>query len=93
MRTYELVCIFYSNADKMKQGMEDVKGVLQEFNLTISREEDMRDRELTYPIKKETRGHYYLYVVEADPQKLQEVEQQLKLLNTLLKYLFVRKDD
>ncbi len=93
MRTYELVCIFYSNAEKMNQGLEDVKKILNDFSLTISREEDMKDRELTYPIKKETRGHYYLFVVEADPQIIQDVEVQLKLQGSLIKYLFVKKDE
>lgn len=93
MRTYELVCVYLSNVDQYKQGVEDIKGILKEFKVNLVSEEDMKDRELTYPIRKETRGHYHLFNIEADPQVIVEMEQQMKLKTTLLKYLFVKKEE
>ena len=52
----------------------------------------MGQRVLGYPIKKQDRGHYYMYVVNADPQVIQQAERSFKLKSEILKFLFVKKE-
>ncbi len=51
------------------------------------------DRELTYEIKKQTKGRYVLFNINAAPEKIVEIDRQFKLIGDLLTFLFVRVDE
>ena len=53
----------------------------------------MGDRLLAYPVRKNDRGHYILYVIESPPEPLKTISKTLKLRPEILKYLFVRQDN
>lgn len=53
----------------------------------------MNARDLAYPIKKQTRGHYILYYVQIDPLKVVDLDRAFKLTSGILKFLFVRKEE
>lgn len=92
MRTYEFVCIFTTKEDNYAVGLKAVKELLQKNGVEISSDEDMGDRLLAYPVKKEERGHYHLFVMNAAPESLIKIEEDLKLTPSLLKTLFVKKE-
>jgi small subunit ribosomal protein S6 len=52
----------------------------------------MNDRELAYQIKKESRGHYHFFDLEIKPDQIVSIEKNIKLINEVLKVLFVKKD-
>lgn len=93
MRKYEMMTIFPVQEDKAKAGAEALKSVLSEFGASIVKEDSFGERELTYEVKKQTRGKFVLYIVEANPVKLVDIERQLKLAENVLKYMFVRLDE
>ena len=93
MRTYEFVSIFNTKEDNYAVGLKAVKELLQKNDVEISSEEDMGDRMLAYPVKKEDRGHYHLFVMKSAPEKILQLDEQLKLTDGVLKYLFVKKED
>ena len=61
--------------------------------ITIKKEEDMGDRLLAYPVRKNDRGRYVLYVLESAAEPLRALNKSLKLRPEILKYLFVRQDN
>jgi len=93
MRKYELMTVFPVSEDKFKAGTEGVKSVLAQFGASIEKEEPYGERDLTYEIKKQKRGRFILFTINANPAKLVEIDNQFKLNNDLFKYLFVKLDE
>lgn len=89
MRKYELMTIFPLDEDRSKKGLEAVRQVLSQFGAEIAKEEPFGDRDLTYEIKKQKKGRFVLMNVNANPAKIAEITEQLKLNADLLKSMFV----
>jgi small subunit ribosomal protein S6 len=93
MRKYELMVVFRTKENQYVTGMESVKAVLDKRSAKIESEEDRGDRELAYEIDNEQRGHYQLFTLDLDPEVIIKLEDDLKLTNQILTYIFVRKED
>jgi len=93
MRNYELITIFNTKANGYETGLESVKAILSKRKANVLKEEDMGDKELAYEVKGEQRGHYHLFNIEADPEMIHTMDEDLKLASTVLKFLFVNKED
>ena len=93
MRTYEFISIFTTKEDNYAVGLKAVKELLQKNGAEISSDEDMGDRLLAYPVKKEERGHYHLFVLKTAPESLIKIDEDLKLTPSVLKSLFVKKEN
>lgn len=91
MRAYEAIFVFRAEEELYKQGMELIKNELNRSEARITKEDDMGTRDLAYPVKKETRGHYYLFEAEIDPFKVNDFSKSVKLMDPVLKHLFVKK--
>jgi small subunit ribosomal protein S6 len=92
MKTYETVVIFTSDENQLREGREFVKKEFESAGITISKEEDMGDRLLAYPVKKNDRGHYMVYTIQSAPDPLKNLSKTLKLRPEILKFLFSRRD-
>ena len=92
MRSYEFTAVFRVKEDNYATGLKDVTNIFEKNSSTIKSEEDMGDRLLAYPVKKEERGHYHLFNIDADPAGILKIEDALKLQTSLLKYLFVKTE-
>ncbi len=92
MKTYEAVVIFVSDENQYREGREFIKREFESSGITITKEEDMGDRLLSYPVRKNDRGHYILYIIESPPEPLKTLSKTMKLRPEILKYLFSRKD-
>lgn len=92
MRTYEVACVFQGDDGVFTRGKELVKSELEKLGAQIIGEEDLGQRNLAYPIKRETRGHYWIYSVEMDPAKANQIEHALRLTSELLRVLVIKKD-
>ncbi|HET6449681.1 MAG TPA: 30S ribosomal protein S6 [Spirochaetia bacterium] len=91
MTTYEAVVIFTSDEAQHLAGREFLKKELEGAGITIKKEEDMGDRLLAYPVRKNDRGRYVLYVIEGPAEPLPAVNKAMKLRPEILKYLFVKQ--
>lgn len=92
MRHYEVACVFRQEDDVYNRGREMVRNELVGLGAVITGEEDMGQRALAYPVKKETRGHYLVFVVEMEPDKAKKIEDTLRLKTELLKVMVVNKE-
>ncbi len=93
MNKYELMVIFPIEEDKSKAGTESVRSILGQFGASVEKEEPYGDRDLTYEIKKQKRGHFTLFTISANPAKIVEIQKQFALEKNMLKYLFVKLDE
>ena len=93
MRKYELLVVFRTKENKYVSGIEAIKKVLDKRSAKIESEEDRGDRELAYEVDNEQHGHYHLFNLDLDPEIIVKLEDDLKLTNEILKYIFVRKED
>ncbi len=92
MRTYEITLIFPERDEEYNTGKEFVRSELGKVNASIVKEDDMGKRDLTYPVKKEKRGHYACFVAEMEPEKVADLDKSFKLHNNILKFLFIKKE-
>lgn len=93
MRKYELMTVFSVEEDQFKPGIEEVRSVIADFNVQIDSEDPFGDRQLTYEIKKKTKGRYVLFNIHAEPEKIIEIDRKFKLNQNLLTFLFIRIDE
>jgi small subunit ribosomal protein S6 len=93
MRTYELTIIVGTEEDETNLGKQQVDEQLKKTEAKVKKEEDKGVRDLAYMIKKREKGHYYYYEFEADPEKVLSLEEELRLLNPLLKHLLIKQDE
>ena len=49
-------------------------------------------RQLAYPIQNHNRGYYVLFNAQLEPQSINEIEQNLRYVEPLLRHLIVRKE-
>ena len=92
MRTYEFTCIFRTDEDSCSKGKELVKAQFEKLSIKVLKEEDLGIKDLAYEIKKETKGHYCYFELDASPESIAAMEKEFRLSSTFLKYLFVKKE-
>ena len=93
MRNYEVMTVFQTKEDIFSKGKEVVREELVKAGAEITKEEDLGERDLAYPVKKQTRGHYILFEAAIKPEKIADIDKSLKLHGEVMKYLFVRKEE
>jgi small subunit ribosomal protein S6 len=80
---------------------EDIKNkVVKEIETTVTKlegkmslKEDWGKRHLAYPIKGHQEGHYLFYKVELDGKSAKQVQDSLKLIKDVLRFLLIREDE
>jgi small subunit ribosomal protein S6 len=92
MRTYELTYIV--RGDVSGEALQDVKtqvqGWIESQGNTVVNVDEWGRRRLAYPINDQREGHYFTVETEAEPETLREIERNLKLNESILRYLLVR---
>jgi ribosomal protein S6 len=90
MRTYELVIVVkptVKEADRKKL-LEQVKEWLGKV-AKITKEEDLGQKALAYPIKKQDSGHYFVLHLEGETMP-EGFETRLIQSNDILRHLVIR---
>ncbi len=91
MRAYEAIFVFRAEDELYTKGKELITGEFERVEAKVIKEDDMGSRELAYEVKNENRGHYHLYDVQIDQLKIDEMSKAIRLMEPVLKHLFVRK--
>lgn len=92
MKTYEAVVIYTNDENPYREAREFVKKEFETAGIVVTKEEDMGEKLLAYPVGKHDRGRYVLYTVEATAEALKNVSRTLKLRAEVLKHLVTRQD-
>lgn len=75
--------------DGLKALKEKLYGIVKAYGGEIVMEEDWGKRKFAYPIQKETRGHYTYFAYTAKGDVVQELERNLRLHESTLRFMTV----
>jgi small subunit ribosomal protein S6 len=94
MRKYELVCIVHPELDEAAFNgvIEKVKGWVVEVGGSVDKVEVWGRRRLAYSIKKQREGQYVLFNLSLEPTANAPLEQNLRFLEPLLRYMITFVD-
>ena len=78
---------------QIKNTAETMKKVLTDNGAKLLEEKVMGQREIAYEIKKMKTGYYFLYIVEAESQAINEFDRVSRLNENILRHLIVKVED
>ena len=95
MRTYEALYIISPELDDsaIQTVVADVEKLITASGGTIVRSEVLGKRKLAYTIKKHTDGVYVVLRFIANPDSIKRLEQQLKLTESIIRYMVLYLDE
>ena len=73
--------------------MDKVKALIDRFGGTIEKIDEWGRRRMAYPIQKHSDGIYTFITYTADPSAPREIESRTRLIENVLRFLTVRKDE
>ena len=92
MRPYEtMIVISPELGDGGGELIERFEGILAREGGTLDNRHDWGLRRLSYPMKKQAQGHYYLLEYQADPSVVTELERNLRIADGVLRYMSVQQ--
>lgn len=94
MPSYELVVILNANQneDEITRTLGKINDLITKLGGTVTETNPWGNRKLAYPIKKQTEGHYVLEKVQIKQTALKELDSNFKLIDDILRYLFIREN-
>ncbi len=89
MRHYEAVLVLahQTTTDQQKELIKGIEEIFSKFEVKILNRHDRGKKELGYPMKKHHEGHVYICDIEAEPSKIRDLVQQLRLEEKLLQVM------
>ncbi len=95
MRDYELTYIVKPDIDPatLTALVERVSGFVTAEGGTVSKTNQWGLRHLAYPIRRFREGHYIFTTIQIESPALARIEQKLRLVEDVLRYLLVRADE
>lgn len=73
--------------------MDKVKALIERFGGTIDKIDEWGRRRMAYPIAKQTDGMYTFITYSAPATTPREVESRTRLIENVMRFLTVRKDE
>jgi small subunit ribosomal protein S6 len=67
--------------------------LIEEQRGTVSQVQEWGARELAYPVHKQRRAIYVLFEYRASADGLREIERNVKLMDSVLRFISVRQDE
>ena len=94
MNKYELALVLNAKVedDVRTATLEKVKGLVERFNGTITNVDEWGKKRLAYEIQKMKEGFYYFVHFEAESTVPAEVEQRIRIMDNVLRYLCVKQE-
>lgn len=95
MNKYELALIVNAKIedDARAAVVEKAKEYITRFGGTVTDVEDWGKKKLAYEIQKMSEGFYYFIHFDAEAGVPGELEQSVRIMDNVLRFLCVRKDE
>lgn len=94
-RNYETVFIVHPSATDQKLG--DIKTrnqqIIENFQGKVVHVDDWGKKKLTYPIRKELKGHYFCLTYTANTSCVAELERNMRINEDIMRFITVKLDD
>ena len=94
MNKYELAVVVSAKIedDERAQVIEKVKALVERFGGQISDVDEWGKKRLAYEIKKMKEASYYFIHFESDAETPSEIEQRIRIMDNVIRFLCVRQD-
>ncbi|HWT27256.1 MAG TPA: 30S ribosomal protein S6 [Mobilitalea sp.] len=94
MNHYELALVVNAKIEDEARlaTLEAVKELIARFGGTVTNVEDWGKKRLAYEIQKMKEGYYYFIQFDADATVPSEIEQRVRIMENVIRYLCTRKD-
>ena len=95
MNKYELALVVSAKVeDEVRDAVvEKAKGYITRYNGTITDVEEWGKKRLAYEVQKMREGFYYFIQFDAASDVPAKVEQDVRIMDNVLRFLCVRKDE
>ena len=95
MNKYELALVVNAKIedDARTATVEKAKEYITRFGGTVTEVEDWGKKRLAYEVQKMREGFYYFIQFDADATVPAQVEQNVRIMDNVLRFLCVRKDE
>ena len=95
MNKYEIMFIVKSENDEktIKETVSSFEKILTDMKAKVVNKKDMGQKKLAYPIKKQVRGNYYLFNVEASVAAINEFDRKAKIDENILRHIVIREEE
>ena len=94
MSKYELAVVVNAQIDEETRlaVVENCKSLVTRFGGTISDVEEWGKKRLAYEIQKMNEGYYYFIHFESEGGAIAEIEQRMRIMDNVIRYLCVKQD-
>ncbi|SCP99366.1 30S ribosomal protein S6 [Anaerobium acetethylicum] len=94
MNKYELAIVVNAKIEDEERlaTVEKVKEYIARFGGTVTKVDDWGKRRLAYEIQKMKEGFYYFIQFESDSNCPNEVEKNIRIMESVIRYLCIRQD-
>jgi len=94
MNQYELALVVNAKIEDEERvaTLEAVKDLITRFGGTVNKVDDWGKKKLAYEIQKMNEGYYYFIQIEADSNLPDEIEQRVRIMEKVIRFLCIRKD-
>ena len=94
MNKYELAVVVSAKIedDERAQVIEKVKALVERFGGQISDVDEWGKKRLAYEIQKMKEAYYYFIHFESDAETPSEIEQRIRIMDNVIRFLCVRQD-
>ena len=95
MNKYELALVVNAKIedDERAAAVEKAKELIARFGGTVTEVEDAGKKRLAYEIQKMSEAFYYFIQFDAASTVPAEVERDVRIMDNVLRFLVVRKDE
>ncbi len=95
MNKYELALVVSAKIEDEARAavVEAAKNLVTRFGGVITNVEDQGKKRLAYEVQKMKEGYYYFIQFDADSTVPGEIEQRVRIMDNVIRYLCVRRDE
>jgi ribosomal protein S6 len=94
MNQYELALVVNAKIEDETRlaTLEAAKELITRFGGNVTNVDDWGKKRLAYEIQKMKEGYYYFIQFESDSTVPGEIEQRIRIMENVIRYLCIRKD-
>ena len=95
MNKYELAVVVNAKIedDERAAVVDKCKALVERFGGNITEVDEWGKKKLAYEVQKMSEAYYYFIQFDAEPTVPAEVEQDVRIMDNVLRFLVVRKDE
>ena len=94
MNKYELALVVNAKIEDEARvaTVDKVKSIIEQFGGTITNVDEWGKKKLAYEIQKMREGFYYFIQFDSDANCPAEVEQRVRIMEEVIRFLCIRQD-